>query len=88
MSTALLALAVASINTCGIILVGWWSRATKKEVKPNGGDSLRDSVNRIEVSVSDISDRVDGVVNREAAQNRRIDAAHRRLDRVESPNAS
>lgn len=82
-SNTLVPLLIGLINTIGLVVVGWWSRTTKKEVTPNGGTSLRDSVNRIEVSVADMSERVDGVIHREAAQNRRIDAAHRRLDRQE-----
>ena len=97
MSTGTAALVVGLANVVGIIIVGWWSRTTKNEVQPNGGSSLRDSVNRIEGTVSFINERVDGLNERidEVADEgsrtaRRVDAAHRRMDRFhgEKPNVT
>jgi hypothetical protein len=54
----LLTLLMAVVSGCGAILSAVIAMRVRKEVRPNGGLSLRDAVNRIEVHSASVASTV------------------------------
>ncbi len=54
--TAMASLGVAALTLVGVIVTAWLSRGTRKEVRPNGGSTIKDQVTAIAGEVRGIKE--------------------------------